>query len=269
MAHLKIQRQYDIERENRGWTIDNITLFIDDEPAGYINIQNITEENFKKFYPNGFYDYLRQIAGYSLPADINELSINDISGYRLRYTNENFNALTGPQKIKELIRNNPEKHQIYKDFLKYNLNRPFVAYSSIHGEHDRHKIYPINQEGKKDVVFEDRSKYGSTVSFKNRGLGKVLYVEAGNMLAENNLSLHKSQCISDSANNLWDKLQKEYPESITIKNNSALRDKKDVIFSSQNIEDYIPDWIDTVEYTTIEAPKMEVEIRRFKIRSMS
>lgn len=267
MAHLKIQRQYDIERENRGWVIDNITLFVDDEPAGYINIQNITEENFKKYYPNGFYDYLKKIAGYSLPEDINELTIDDISHYRLYHTNKDFNSLTGPQKIKELIKNNPGKHKIYKEFIKYHVNRPYVSYSSIYGEHDSHKIYPIDQDNKKNVVFEKRSKYGPTISFKDKGLGKVLYVEAGIMLAESDLTLHKSQCISDSANKLWDKLAKEYPDSITIRKNSALKNKKDIIFSPQNIEDYIPDWIDTVEYTVIEAPKMEVERRgpRFKL----
>ena len=236
MTSLKIIKKYNVEGIDRGWETDYISLSIDDIPAGYATIRNLPYKNFAQYYSQGAYDYLRIIKhGTLLPKNISDCIYTDF----LNISENKLLMKTNTQKKIEIFNSKFEKE--FFNFIKENVDKPSFSFVKIYDTNDRHKDYDFSQSTPLPVLLERKNKYGNdNPSFRNKGLGNVIYCEAAIMLNEKKLTLYQSRNVTKDAQKKWQRLEEEYPHYIINKN-----DRKQLNGSLIKRNIY-PNWIDEI-----------------------
>jgi hypothetical protein len=264
--HLKIVRKKDVEGENRGWNIDNLEFFIEDSSIGYISIENIPENNLKKFYPQGAYSYFDKILGYNVPDDIMDLTKDDFNqimsrlirhdAKRKTIRNVSYDKFSQYHKEKRIKYFN-EKSLYWKNFLHFHVNRPFISYIRLYdyGEQRQYflpKIIKTNSVGRNIQVTnrKNENRYFNNIenpSWRKKGLGYLLYLEGALFLDEQGLLLHKSKIITDEAQKTWKRIEDTF-DCVNNKASKIEEDKDDIFIDIEKIKNrnYYPEWITNI-----------------------
>jgi GNAT superfamily N-acetyltransferase len=185
--NIIFKRSIDQARSNRGWVVYRINALLNDEDIGHITFSYISDDNWRKYYPSAIF-YALRIAGIGKSFDDLSLDKDDIrrvawsiyskyNWYEANILNNQIPNMSDVEVKALQKRLNREVYSKYrkqiKDFKERFVNNPQVDY-----------IY-VNED------------------YRNKGFGKLLYLEAGKWLSELGLELRASQLQSDSAKVVW------------------------------------------------------------------
>jgi GNAT superfamily N-acetyltransferase len=186
----------DIEGDNnRGWQVDALTAFVENQPHGYIKVSYIPKSRFKRYYQSIF-DYERLIAGkLHVPAnpdhthwqawtddDLRKL----LAGYRREATLADYAGLANYE-LRALAAALEERLMLSGDFAAFKhqwLDKPVVDFIRVYNEAD------------------------GEPNRRRNGVARALYLEAARWLGERDMMLYQGSS-SPEAQAVWDKLREQ------------------------------------------------------------
>lgn len=199
----------DSETPNRGFRVDELAAFADDEKVGYLKASYIYSKTFKQFYPSGILNYIDQHGGavvfeigegFDKPAtDIKSLDADELN--KVAHRLHGFSYASNPPTTRldnytdferwfrtETSKNRKFLQQIdcYKNF-KSRINVPFVDYINTS---------PSDNNG----VLSDNRRLG---------IGGMLYKIMAKELDKKGMRLHSSSLQQPEAVAAWQKLASE------------------------------------------------------------
>ena len=137
---LKYTWQEDVAKENRGFTEDLLTAYVDGQEVGYLRTCYIPQARFEQFYPT-FWHYLRQICGWCFNLEDGDWGILDAIN---RYMYRNIHLPSPderpdeiPENFKKIIAEATEdiknrKKQEWINFTSYQIDTPYIAFVRVH-----------------------------------------------------------------------------------------------------------------------------------------
>ncbi len=188
------KQSYNCEKPNRGWIIDMVEAFQDEELIGYIKVSYISEDNYKKCYASPL-DYMVKISGWSCVE-----SRFDMSSVRNHISKNMLQSLTW---------HHWHDNNLLHDIETMNQERLVYLFKRLEKDVGIRYKKAINQFKhhwcNKPVVDFIRVN----VSRQRQGIGSQLYIEATKMMKEKGLSLRASTLQSDAAKAVWNKFTKQ------------------------------------------------------------
>lgn len=194
-----------VEGPNRGYICDEITAYVEGEVAGFLKVQNIPASILAKFYPSGALNHACQNRGISIfPYSVNEESpvdiktadmdiLNGLASYLQEYGHvPRRDSFHSRDDFNHWFKTDLKKSRWYKDqvddfkkFCDFNVDKPFVAYTSTR-----------------------RPKRGlSEKSFEGMGVAKAMYIAMALELERQGLTLRRSETLFSGATHLWKRFE--------------------------------------------------------------
>jgi len=220
---IELRYQDDSEGdENRGWTVDKITAYIDGIEVGYLKLSYIPNKRFHDHYPNIF-AWLQKISG-------NYLISRDFVGFGSeRRGGEEF----------EYEKYSEEHKRKFVEILAFvfRLGREGTYVKQF--KTDRELLQAIRDieekflSGSKGVQFK-RFKNDFVdkpvvdfirvnEDFQRKRIAEALYVAGSKWMKEKGMKLYASGTQSDSAKDAWKHLEKKYKVRTTRKGRKGRR----------------------------------------------
>lgn len=220
---------HDAERENRGFVIDRLNAYIDDEMVGYLKVEYVGSDRFQDFYPSGIINYLTLIEGSiilpyeSKKADLKKAHpelLNAVARnlYSYRFAREMPITLLGSYKefntwFREATKENTRLQRVTKGFreFKKRIDKPFVAF----------------------ICTDESQTNGVPRDNRGRGIATALYKVMAVELAKRGMPLRSSTLQAPEAAGIWEKFEKE---GLTYRDKDRLvLDPSKITFENQNI----------------------------------
>lgn len=201
---ISFKFETDVERENRGFVVHELTAFVDNEKVGYLKISYIPEAEWEKRYKGdwGFLRWLKNFKGMALSRRENDLDaanlalskqVDSLSNW-LANNREEYDKLSREEK-KELFdqyieRVNDLEGEKYEFDKAFHVDKPLVDYINVDPEERR------------------------------RGIGFALYKKGAKILSERfGLPLYASGVQTEYAEKAWEKLKRLLPVNKEVLNN--------------------------------------------------
>lgn len=201
---LRLTYGTNVETENRGIVVDEITAFIGSLKVGYLKIELFPEASLLEFFPSGVLNYMSHFSGHlvfpygSESTDIKTADLATLqhvvdffstgfTGYAPRITLKTEDEFE-PWYRSEVLSKKWLKPQVdrFDDFISRRLNQAFVAYS--------------NTESPNRQVYE--------TSYSGKGIGTAMYIAAALELERQGMALRGSETFNEKAKALWATLGK-------------------------------------------------------------
>lgn len=196
---IDLKREEDTEPDNRGFTVDKISSYVDGEEVGYLKIQNLPHERFHFFYPTIF-NWMQQInGGAGLPYEKSDWHYENLNPKERRsflktilhrerlvkYGGEELADKMDDAAILKSIREVEERMerrhgQKFKEFKNYHKDKPFVDYIRVHEDFQRQRI------------------------------AEAMYLDAAKWMKERGLKFYASSLQSPEAKGAWKHLAKKF-----------------------------------------------------------
>jgi len=194
----------DVERENRGFVIDEAVAWIGDEPAGYLYAEYVCGKRFASFYPSGILNFMAQISGQLvLPIDKERMDVSSASPEELaqiarklvgyKFARESPEAFGSHEEFQQWLKaataNSVRFENVAKEFedFKKRIDAPFVAYVCTKGNDLR----------------------GFRTNFEGLGIGTALYKVMAVELDKLGMRLRASSLQQPRAEAIWKKFEIE------------------------------------------------------------
>lgn len=199
----------DCEKPNRGFQVDEIAAFFDDEKVGYIKVDYVSSKKFKEFYPSGLLNHLDQMGGKIL-FEVGE-------GWGKPATNLKTASTDVLNRTAERLvsygytRNQPDTPLVtysdFKDWFKREVTptrsykNSLMAFNEFKKLIDTPKVAYINTRGNdKNGLFSDNRRLG---------IGNMLYKVMAKELDKRGMRLLSSISQQPEAKFAWEKLYRE------------------------------------------------------------
>ena len=196
---LRLTYRTNVETENRGIVVDEITAFIGSLKVGYLKIELFPEASIPKFFPSGVLNYLSHFSGHLVfpyrhestdvkTADLKMLQhvvdffSTGFTGYAPRIVLDNSDEFE-PWYRRNVLSSKWFKPQVerFDNFISRRVNQAFVAYS--------------NTESPNRQVYE--------TSYSGKGIGTAMYIAAALEMERRGMALRGSETCNEKANALW------------------------------------------------------------------
>lgn len=185
---IRFVREENVTPDDRGWKVDKITAFIDEDEVGYLKISYIPKENFNKIY-HSIFNFISTIENrYLLPFEKRDVPydhltdrelVNCLSRCRIDASGKDRKSLLLLMKKAEKELLSLETGHRFKRFAEFHVDKPLVDY--IHVEKE----------------------------MRRKGIGFLLYKEGAAWMAERGLKLHASDLQSAEAKMIWQRMGDE------------------------------------------------------------
>lgn len=193
-ATVDLQFRENVDRENRGFEIDEVTATINGNLVGYLKVSNVPARNFKLYLPT-IWHYLGSIGGWYTPElfeahdgkakPISCVEFLDLKVKAAQYYYgldcKNCSSYEELMKKAETCRRHRENISQYKKFQAFYKDKPYVDYVNV-GYHPSRQM---------------------EIEHRGRGIGMMLYSAAAHSLKQKKLLLHASGLQSNDAQRMW------------------------------------------------------------------
>lgn len=202
---LRMTYGMNVETENRGIIVDEITAFIGPVKVGYLKIELLPEASLPKFFPSGVLNYMSHFSGHLVfpyGMESTDIKIADLAtlqhvvdyfstgftGYAPRIILENTEEFD-PWYRTNVLSKKWLKPQVdrYAEFVNRRLNQAFVAIA--------------NTESPNKQVYE--------TSYSGKGIGTAMYIAAAFELERQGMALRGSGTCNEKAEALWASLKRK------------------------------------------------------------
>jgi hypothetical protein len=202
---LRMTYGTNVETENRGIIVDEITAFIGPVKVGYLKIELLPEASLSKFFPSGVLNFMSHFSGHLVfpyGMDSTDIKTADLAtlqhvvdyfstgwtGYAPRIILESTDEFD-PWYRKNVLSKAWLKPQVdrYDEFVNCRLNQAFVAYANT----------------------ASPNKQVCETSYSGKGIGTSLYIAAAFELERQGMSLRGSGTCNEKAEALWAALHKK------------------------------------------------------------
>jgi hypothetical protein len=218
--------------DNRGWRVDVIAVEVDGQPAGYIGASYIPQERFHTWYPNGIWNWLRLVNGYtSLPIDPAAPNARETLSLYSRRLPEPDDRTKDPKK--QIIKQVESAYPRYPEFIASHVDRPIVDFIRVYQGEGQFVDW---SQGKREWI-----RTSNRTDFSRCGLGTLLYLEMARWLSESGLRLHASGCQTPPAEAAWSRMADRWPAAVMMEY-SSIRKKYDKILEVSGLPVWLPDW---------------------------
>lgn len=201
---LRMTYGTNVEVENRGIIVDEITAFIGSVKVGYLKIELLPETSLPKFFPSGVLNYMAHFFGHMVfPYDMESTDIRTADLRTLQHVVDYFSTGWTARAPRVVLEDTSEfapwhrEHVLGKkwlqpqidsfdQFIKHRLNQAFVAYSNTDSPN---------------------KKIGET-SYSGKGIGTAMYIAAAFELERQGMTLRGSGTCNEKADALWASMNK-------------------------------------------------------------
>lgn len=202
-AVLRFTIEDDVKPNCSGFVVDQIKAWINNEAVGFINVEYLEEDAFKAYYPSGVFNYMALILGAAiLPYEHRNMNLEYADAKMLNHVGQRLvqreYAIGTVPKMDDFADfqlwfnavKNDEKFGLAQDQyegFKQKINKPWICYVCT----DHNRANGINGDNQR------------------RGIGTALYKVASIVFGERDMRVKASTLQSDSARNIWLRLEKE------------------------------------------------------------
>ncbi|TLX16657.1 hypothetical protein [Rhizobium sp. MHM7A] len=202
---LRMSYGTNVEAENRGIIVDEVTAFIGQVKVGYLKIELLPEASLPKFFPSGVLNYMSHFSGNLVfPYGMDSTDIKTADLATLQHVVDYFSTGWTSHAPRIILENTAEfdpwyrknvlskkwlKPQVdrYDEFVNRRLNQAFVAYA--------------NTESPNKQVYE--------TSYSGKGIGTAMYIAAAFELERQGMALRGSEVCNEKAQALWASLNEK------------------------------------------------------------
>lgn len=211
-ATVDLQFRENVDRENRGFEIDEVTATINGNLVGYLKVSNVPARNFKLYLPT-IWHYLGSIGGWNVDelfeshngrakniswSEFLDLKIK-AAQYYYGFDSSNCSSYEELTKRVEKCRRHKENIAQFKRFESFYKDKPYVDFVNV----------------------DTNTNRNMNVSHVGRGIGMMLYSAAAHSLKKKKLLLHGSSIQSTDAQRMW-----KYFEAAGWIDNDIARNRK-------------------------------------------
>lgn len=191
-----------IEKENRGFISNEMSVWIDGIHCGYLRVGFVPSENLKIFMPTVFH-YMSSFGGSYFPELFTE---RDTFGKAIPFSDlppEIF--LKFSKNIAFLFRVDDVSWSTYEEMLtKLKKNTKYI---DMLKEFKEFKQFHLDRPHVDYICTKQNTHNGILQNNNGRGLGLILYSATAHKLAEMNFLLHGSGIQSEDARKMWTKFE--------------------------------------------------------------